>query len=218
MTAGAILAGGRARRYGGADKSRLVVEGESIIARQIAALRPITQTIFVVVDSETRGADFADVGLAFEIDRLPGRGALGGIYTALASARAESVITIACDLPFLTSDLLARLVERSHSADAAWVRTAKGPEPLIACYQRAAADAVRRQIEQGRLKVADLAQVLTIVEMGLEEIETFGPARRLLANINTPDELTWIVGGHTPQDAPIVSHGTRPSGRRGEAG
>jgi molybdopterin-guanine dinucleotide biosynthesis protein A len=218
MTAGAILAGGRARRYGGADKSRLMVDGATIISRQLAALGPITGELFVVVDSEARGADFADLGLPFHVDRVPGIGALGGIYTALVAATADLVITVACDLPYLSTPLLAHLAECANEADGAWVRTPRGPEPLIACYRRAAAAAVRQQIDRGRFKAADLADVLTIRELSWEDVEVFGPARQLLANINTPDEYDEIVGGHAPQSAPIVSQGPRRAGRRNEAG
>jgi hypothetical protein len=59
-TAAAIVAGGRARRYGGLDKSRLVVEGRPIIVRQVEVLRRIAAPVFVVGGAPDR---FDDVGL-----------------------------------------------------------------------------------------------------------------------------------------------------------
>ena len=38
----AILAGGQATRFGGRDKSALLVDGRSILDRQLAALAPLT--------------------------------------------------------------------------------------------------------------------------------------------------------------------------------
>jgi molybdopterin-guanine dinucleotide biosynthesis protein A len=214
MTAGAIIAGGHARRFGGADKSRLVVQGEAIISRQLAALRPIAAEIFLVVDADARRARFADLGVPVHVDLVPGAGALGGIYTALEVATAAKVVTLACDLPFLTTALLARLADLADRADAAWVRSRRGVEPLIACYQRAARDVIRRELAAGRFKAADLSRVLRIEELSVAEVETFGPAHRLLANINTPDEYAEIAGNHASHGASIVSHGSAPPGTR----
>src|SRR5687767_15752841 len=69
--AAAILAGGRARRMDGLDKSRLVVEGRAIIVRQLDALRRLTPQVFVVSSDAER---FADLGVPLVPDALPGTG------------------------------------------------------------------------------------------------------------------------------------------------
>ena len=48
MTSVAILNGGRATRYGGADKGALVVNGRSILDHQIEAARAVTDDIMLV--------------------------------------------------------------------------------------------------------------------------------------------------------------------------
>ena len=45
MTSAAILAGGRARRFGGRDKSALLVGGRTILERQIDALDGVVDRI-----------------------------------------------------------------------------------------------------------------------------------------------------------------------------
>jgi molybdopterin-guanine dinucleotide biosynthesis protein A len=189
--AAAILAGGRARRFGGIDKSRLVVQGRPIINRQIEILQLVAGDVFIVSPDADR---FADLAVRVCADLMPEAGALGGIYTALASVPAECVITVACDLPFLDAGLLRRLAELSSGRDAAWVRTPRGPEPLLACYRQSARDRIRHEIEGGRLKASNLDGVLDIAEMGLEDVERFGPADRLLANLNTPDDWRRVRG------------------------
>ena len=183
--AAAILAGGRARRFGGRDKSRLLVDGRSIINRQLEILQQITNRIFIVAPDAER---FVDLGLPVHPDLVAEAGALGGIYTALETAAAECVITVACDLPFLEAPLLAYLVQLSSGHDGAWVRTARGPEPLLACYQRRARIAIKARLDDGHLKAADLASVLDIAALDSAELERFGQPDRLLANINSPDD------------------------------
>jgi molybdopterin-guanine dinucleotide biosynthesis protein A len=190
-TAGAILAGGRAHRFGGRDKSRLVVEGHPIINRQIDVLQRVVRTLFVIASDAVR---FADLGLPVHPDVIEGAGALGGVYSALEVATDDAVLVVACDLPFLDANLLRRLIELAADGDAAWVRSERGPEPMLACYRRSARRSIRRQIDAGRLKAADLASVLRIAEMDEHEVARFGPPARLLANINTPEDYERVRG------------------------
>ena len=188
-TAAAIVAGGRARRYGGLDKSRLVVEGRPIIVRQVEVLRRIAAPVFVVGGAPDR---FDDVGLTVYPDRIPDVGAIGGIYTALEVAETDRVVVVACDLPFLDAGLLARLVELSDGRDGAWVRTVRGTEPLLAVYARTARHAVRSAIEAGRLQAGALGAVLAMAAMTADELTQFGRPERLLANVNSPDDFARV--------------------------
>ena len=188
-TSAAILAGGQARRFGGQDKSRLVVHGRSIIVRQVEVLQRVADEIFIVALDPSR---FADLGLTVHVDRIPGTGALGAIYTALDAAERDRVLVIACDLPFLDERLLAELVRRADPADGAWVRTTRGVEPLVACYQRHARATILEQIQAGRLKAADLGSVLRLAEISPDELDRFGSAEELLTNVNTPEDYARV--------------------------
>ncbi|MEO8070474.1 MAG: molybdenum cofactor guanylyltransferase [Acidobacteriota bacterium] len=189
-TAAAILAGGRARRFGGRDKARIVIEGRSIIVRQVEILQQVASEIFVVAPDP---ALFADLGLAVYPDCFPGAGAVGGIYTALERATRDGVLVVACDLPFLSAPLLARLAELAgHDVDGAWISTAAGPEPLLACYQRRARHVVRAAIENGHLKARDLGAALRMAEITGDALHVFGDPEQLLANLNTPADYARI--------------------------
>src|SRR5688572_26067240 len=95
-TTAAIVAGGQARRFHGQDKSRLVVEGRSIIIRQLDVLQQVAGTILIVGAPPDR---YADLGLRSYPDMLPGTGTIGAIYTALLVAPTDPVVVVACDLP-----------------------------------------------------------------------------------------------------------------------
>ncbi|HKB49081.1 MAG TPA: NTP transferase domain-containing protein, partial [Ktedonobacterales bacterium] len=68
MFSAAILAGGDARRFGGRDKSALVVEGRPILERQLAMLASVANGVRVI---------------RREDDLVPGCGPLGGLHAAL---------------------------------------------------------------------------------------------------------------------------------------
>jgi molybdopterin-guanine dinucleotide biosynthesis protein A len=190
MTTAAIVAGGQARRFGGRDKSRLIVEGRSIIFRQVDVLQRVAAEVIVIAGEAGR---FADLGLPVFPDRLPDQGAMGGVYTALEAARHDRVLVVACDLPFLDEALLRRLVALARPpADGAWVRGPRGVEPLLACYRRAARAVIRAEIDAGRLQLAALGGVLRMAEIGGAELRAFGSPERLLANVNSPTDYARV--------------------------
>jgi len=186
------VAGGSARRYGGQDKSRLVIAGRTIIVRQMEILQRVASDVLIVAPDATR---FEGLPVRVVPDRVPGLGAIGGIDAALHASWSERVIVIACDLPFLTSELLSHLVELSRGRDGAWIRTVRGVEPLIACYQRAARDRVAQFISTGGRKASDIGQVLDMAELQSPDLDRFGDPVRLLANINTPGDYARVQYG-----------------------
>jgi molybdenum cofactor guanylyltransferase len=185
----AILAGGRATRFGGRDKSRLPVQGRPIINRQLDVLQQLTTDIAIIAANQER---FAGLGVRVVADLIPGTGTLGGIYTALVSAAAERVIIVGCDLPFLHAGLLQALAGLAEGHDGAWVKTARGAEPLLACYQRAASERVKQRINEGELKASELNLALDMAELHGAELDAFGSVDWLLANVNTPEDLARL--------------------------
>jgi len=130
----AILAGGRARRLGGIDKSALVIGSASILDRQLSLLRALTPHILIVTSDGSRveRAGLQDVDVV--IDRVAGAGALGGIYTALMDAPTEQVIVMGCDMPFLTAPFLAFPAAQGADVDVAVPADERGRHPLCASY------------------------------------------------------------------------------------
>lgn len=178
----AILAGGRARRLGGVDKSALVVGGRSILDRQVAVLRSLTPHLLIVASEEDR---FRDSGVPVVRDRITGAGSLGGLYTALVEAPTEQLVVIACDMPFLTAPFLSRLAALGAGADAAMPRDARGLHPVCAAWARRAAPHLRARIDQSQLRILDALDGLDVREMSASDVARFDPDGRLLLNVNT---------------------------------
>lgn len=120
---GAILAGGRSRRMEGRDKTRLRVEGQSVLVRQAALLRELCGDC-VLLAREEQLAELEALGAGEVLaDLFDGCGPLGGLYTALEETE-DDVFLLACDLPFAERDLLARVLE-------AWRTAAPRPYALL---------------------------------------------------------------------------------------
>lgn len=183
MFSAAILAGGEARRFGGRDKSALVVDGKTILARQVAALSGVADEVVVI---------------RREDDLVPGCGPLGGLHTALARTRGDAVLLLACDMPYVTSGFVAYLLALADQADVVVPRTAAGYHPLCAVYTRACGDAVAQQLAERRLNMTDLVDRLRARVVNVDEIGGFGDCDRLLANVNTPAEYAGLeaLQGH----------------------
>lgn len=133
---GFILVGGESSRMG-KDKSRLVVNGKTTVSLIAEALRPLTTRIRTV-GSHLESTD----SLPNIPDLQHGWGPLAGIQAALRAGRTEFCVVVACDLPFVTTELFAHLLSfmpASEACDAIVPMQEDGrPQPLCAVYQREA--------------------------------------------------------------------------------
>ena len=196
MASAAILAGGRAKRYGGRDKSALVVDGRSILDRQLTELSPVAGDVMVVVGAGADpGARFSGVsGSAVRVvhDRIPDSGPLGGLDAALAAARDEPLIVVAGDMPFVTAALFGYLLTLAAGADAVVPRTERGYHPLCAVYTRACQGVIGERLESRRLKMIDFLDAVRLRVVTAAELDALGDRHRLLTNVNTPAEYDGI--------------------------
>src|SRR5262245_55703894 len=183
MRAAAILAGGRATRFGGRDKSALVVDGRTISSRQIAELslvEGVSEILMAGTATHPGARTIADV--------VPGCGPLGGIHAALTETRADKLFVVACDMPYVTAGLVAHLFALSDDAHIVGPCVEDGYHPLCAVYSRACLDPIAGRLACGRLKVVDLFDEVRTRAVGTVDLERFGDPRRLLANVNTPTD------------------------------
>lgn len=179
----AILAGGRARRLGGVQKGLVTVGGETIVSRQLRLLKSLAfECAIVAGDLAPYKEVAAHYGARLVRDRHSGRGPLAGLDAALAYGDGDSVILLACDLPFLDGELITMLRDRSPAARALVPRVEARPQPLAARYARAIAPTVKSRLERG-----ELAMMALLDELEPEYVDL--PATRALHNINTPEDL-----------------------------
>ena len=171
-----ILAGGASRRMG-TDKSQLLIERQTFTQR-------IAETLLNVTDSVTI------VGGNGIPDLYPQWGALGGLHAALAACNREWAIVVACDLPFVTSELFQHLASlRAHHDAVVPMQPDGRAQPLAALY-RADPCAARATelIQAGRRRPLDLLQAVNTRWVEFTEIANLAQAERFFVNINTPGD------------------------------
>jgi molybdopterin-guanine dinucleotide biosynthesis protein A len=133
-----IFVGGRARRMGGVAKGLLRAPGDdrSLVERLAAIVRSSKWSgPLVLVGEDTRYASLALPSIA---DCPPGIGPLGGLIALLTCAGERNlacVLALACDLPFVDTALIDRLIEHAPEADAVLPRIDGVWQPLCARYR-----------------------------------------------------------------------------------
>jgi molybdopterin-guanine dinucleotide biosynthesis protein A len=117
-------------------------------------------------------------------DLYPGEGPLGGILTALAHSPAEWNLVVACDMPAVTADFLASLLQRARESgrDALIPSGPTGrPEPLCAVYRSTARGPLEREFVRGVRKVMAAVAALDAAAYTVAEVAQF-------QNVNTPED------------------------------
>jgi molybdenum cofactor guanylyltransferase len=185
--AAAIIAGGPARRLGGAVKPLIEIGGRAVADRQLAVLRPLFERVFAVANDPApwRARDVEVVA-----DRVAGAGPLAGLAAALAfGGDAEAVVCVAGDLPFLAPALLAALRDRAPEAAALAPRPGGRAEPLCARYSTALGPEVDARLADGRLALHEVLEAAATIWLTDVELAALDPAGSSFVNLNTPDDL-----------------------------
>lgn len=177
---GAILAGGQGLRIGG-EKATVELQGKPLIAYPVEAVRQVLNRVAVLVKTGTRLPPIPGVAVWIEPE-LP-RDPLMGITQALALAGGRPVLVCAGDMPFVSPELIRRLVKSDPGRAPAVVACARGAiHPLLGCYQPRALDVLARALQTGNRPLVDTIAAIDPVLLDVDEPEE-------LFDVDTPDDL-----------------------------
>jgi molybdopterin-guanine dinucleotide biosynthesis protein A len=183
-----IQAGGASSRMG-EDKALKPFLGRPLIQRVIERLSPVADEVIVTTN---RPDDYRFLDLPLVPDLKPGRGALGGLYTAIASASHPIVGVVACDMPFASPILLevANILLAKEKADVVIPKSAEGYEPLHAIYRRdTCLPAIESAINADQWKVIAWFPQVRVNVLPPEVIKHYDPSGLAFWNVNTPEEF-----------------------------
>jgi molybdopterin-guanine dinucleotide biosynthesis protein A len=182
----AILAGGQSSRMG-ANKAFVPVGGRPIIERVIERVHRLADELVIVANDP---AAYAHLGLPTFTDLLPGKGPLGGLYTALSRTCGEHILVVSCDQPFLNPEVLRFLLDLRHGYDVVVPLNRESyPQSMHAVYGRGCLEPIRRCLDADRLKVIGFHSDVRVRSVTAEEIDRLDPQRLSFFNVNTPADL-----------------------------
>ncbi|HET6821715.1 MAG TPA: molybdenum cofactor guanylyltransferase [Anaerolineales bacterium] len=183
-----IQAGGQSSRMG-EDKALKTFLGRPLIQRVAERLSTIADELIVTTNHPD---DYAFLNLPLFPDLKPGRGALGGLYTAIASAKHPIVGVVACDMPFASPSLLraaSRLLVQEE-VDVVIAKSGEGYEPLHAIYRRETClPAIESAIDADQWKVIAWFPQVKVRVLTTDEIKQHDPSGLAFWNVNTPEEF-----------------------------
>ena len=166
----------------GTDKALVHWRGATLMEHAASTLAKVLSEVVVVGG---QGSTYGAVGVPVLPDLEPGLGPLGGLATALEHAAGRPVFLLACDLPRVTPELVADLVDRAVAAEpanaAAWIpRDGDRKQPLCALYSAACAGPLADYLAAGERRAIEFLDQIdtTVVEVGSG-----------LANVNSPADL-----------------------------
>lgn len=180
----------------GRDKASLSIGpgAPTQAARALGLLRSCCAKTYVGLrDEQELPAGAEDVPVLR--DEPAAEGPLAGLLAAFREAPGAAWLVLACDLPFVHSGLLARLVARhERDPDRPFVAFAGAnggwPEPLCAIYAPAAGPILARHAARGQFSPGRIMLGEDAVLLGVS-----GEDAAALANVNTPEDLAAARAG-----------------------
>jgi molybdopterin-guanine dinucleotide biosynthesis protein A len=182
---GAVLAGGKSRRYG-RNKALEIFQGERLIDRQLRKVQALFPEVLVIAN---KPCDYLQLEVTLLRDVIPGVGPLGGIYTGLLFAQGKSVFVTACDMPFLQPAVVKKMVQLSRNNDVVIPEKKEGLEPLHAIYSARCLPQIKKMLEREKFQVVSFFPTVKVCRLSQEDLQKLDPYGLSFFNINTPDDM-----------------------------
>lgn len=185
---GIVLAGGRSSRFG-SNKAIYDFQGKTMLKHSVDLLRPFCEHILISGDKE----EYYRYDYPCIPDKYGEIGPLGGIASCLDESDSEENIIVTCDMPLITSDLVAKLLVYHQPGKVTAFIDSHGriyPFPLI--IQKSHTSSLRRQIDERKYQIQELMDEVGFTPVLLKEEELL-----CLANVNSKDDLQKIEHGYS---------------------
>ncbi len=185
----AILAGGKSTRFEGQNKALITVFGETILNRNIQTLQTLFDETHIV---SNKANDFLNTGLPVFADVFKEIGPLGGIYTALMHSNCEAVFIFSCDMPFLSAELIKKIMEDFSKKDTQILipQILNKIEPLHAIYSTTILQTLKNHIintEEYKIRL-----FFPKVQTSYLALENTKENQKAFLNINSANDIKSI--------------------------
>jgi len=183
---GVILAGGRSSRFG-SNKALVLIDHKPIIQRIAELMTGLFSECLLVTNTP---AEYAFLSLPATHDRYPGLGPLAGIQAALLQISTPRAFIVACDMPYLSRELiryLCALHGEKYDVIIPWLK--RGQEPLFGVYHKSSLGVITTCLQQRNCQIIRALEDLRVKRVSEPEILAITGDLTCFKNINRPEDL-----------------------------
>jgi molybdenum cofactor guanylyltransferase len=181
-----ILSGGKSSRMG-TNKALLKLNEKTTIERMVDILKIYFDDIILVTNDME---DYQFLGVKMVSDHYPGKGPLAGFHAGLMASDYDVNFITACDMPFISGELAATLVNMIDHYDALVPIINGKMQTLCAVFQKKSAAKIEECIENGHLPIKHLLEHLNVLYVTEKELQAYSniDMERVFFNMNHPHE------------------------------
>lgn len=150
-----ILAGGKSSRFG-RDKAYLKLNNRSVVGILANEACKVCDQVIIVSDTGRKFVFPENKNLREIADLKQGQGPMGGLHTGLIAARNETCLLMACDMPFLTAELMQLFIENSAGFDLVLPQIGADIEPMFGIYKKTLLPAADKCLAEKRRSLLNL--------------------------------------------------------------
>jgi len=181
-----VLTGGESRRMG-SDKARIVLAGKSLLEHVLEQLEPLFSDILISVREKR-----ADIHYPQIVDKTEERGPMVGIQSVLEQVKTDWVFVIACDMPFISTDLVQHLAGLRSEYDAVVPHVFDRPQPLFGFYNKTCLPMMEVRMKQGQRSMIQLLADLDAFELSEQQVRTIDPELKSLLSLDSLEDVKKV--------------------------
>jgi molybdenum cofactor guanylyltransferase len=158
--AGAVLAGGESRRFG-SPKAFAKREGKYFFQFAVNALSSLVQEIYIVSHPSLvpRFQQVTDQKVMIDEEVYRGQGPLAGIYTVMKRTDTEWVFVLPCDMPYIRTSTVAKMMEYIDEQFDIIVSAHFGRiQPLVGIYHRRTVEHIEQLLKAKNNRMMSLLE------------------------------------------------------------
>lgn len=175
-----VLAGGKSKRMG-ADKGLVQLNDKPMVSYVLQALKETELPVRIIANNP----EYEKFGFPVYGDLVNEKGPMGGLLTAISNTKAEVVMLLSCDMPFINSKAIKLFLKAVDEENITALLIKERINPLFAAYPLHLKKSVKNSIASEELKMTDfiLKNPHTLVPSVAQEMPW------CFRNINNEQEL-----------------------------
>lgn len=173
-----ILTGGKSSRMNGFDKSQLMYQNQTFLEKLCQEFHSYQYKY--ISDNQNRKHKSDDYQVI--VDEYQEIGPISGIVSAFHQTDMDYLFVVACDMPYMTKQLLEILKKQINDYDGIFVYNQKYLYPLGAIYSRNMLTVMEKHIQDRKYSLISCIQECHVLKLSLEQLDI---DEHVFDNINT---------------------------------